>query len=129
MASTINLGDAFLLETPPNGMHLYIAIAPTSDDTYLFVNTTTCRPNSDTSCVLKPGPGIPSFIVQESVISYKFAREIDAVTINTLIAKGVCKPRGNCSPTVLLQIQQGGLISKQLKNKYKTILKSFLGRL
>ena len=41
MASiSINLGDAFLLDTPPYGEHLYIAIAKTSENKYLFVNVT-----------------------------------------------------------------------------------------
>lgn len=41
MASiAINLGDGFLINTPPNGEHLYIAIAQTSEILYLFVNVT-----------------------------------------------------------------------------------------
>jgi hypothetical protein len=73
MASiTINLGDAFLLDTPPNNQHLYIAIAQTSESNYLFVNVTTRRPNSEATCVLIPGVGVPSFVVRESVIAYQF---------------------------------------------------------
>lgn len=73
MASlSINLGDAFLLDTPPNGKHLYIAIAPISNSEYLFVNVTTRRPNSETTCILLPGSDVPSFIVRESVIAYQF---------------------------------------------------------
>jgi hypothetical protein len=41
---TINLGDAFLLDTPPNSEHLYIAIAQTSDTDYLFVNVLAADP-------------------------------------------------------------------------------------
>ncbi|WP_008315844.1 hypothetical protein [Leptolyngbya sp. PCC 6406] len=55
---TINLGDAFLIDTPPNGEHLYIAIAQTSGSNYLFVNVTTRRPNSEATCVLMPGSGV-----------------------------------------------------------------------
>ena len=43
----VNLGDAFLLETPPNDQHLYIAIAKTSAEKYLFVNVTTRRAKSE----------------------------------------------------------------------------------
>ncbi|MGK7892939.1 MAG: hypothetical protein AB4372_04675 [Xenococcus sp. (in: cyanobacteria)] len=32
----INLGDAFLIDTPPNGQHLYIAIAKTGNNKYLL---------------------------------------------------------------------------------------------
>lgn len=67
---TINLGDAFLIDTPPNGEHLYIAIAQTSGINYLFVNVTTRRNSSETTCILLPGSGVPSFIVRESVVAY-----------------------------------------------------------
>lgn len=124
---TINLGDAFLLDTPPNSEHLYIAIAQTSGSNYLFVNVSSRRPNSETSCVLLPGSGIPSFIVHESVIAYQFAREMDATQLAGLITIGSPIPKGTCSMAVITQIQQGGLVSKRLKKRYKTALKAFLG--
>ena len=128
MASiTINLGDAFLLDTPPNGQHLYIAIAKTSATNYLFVNCTSRRTNSETACVLLPALGVPSFIVHESVIAYQFAREMDATQLASLIAPGSPVPKGSCSAAVLAQIQQGGLVSRRLRNSYKTALRDFLG--
>lgn len=128
MASIIiNLGDAFLLDTPPNREHLYIAIAQTSESSYLFVNVTSHKPNSEDACVLLPGPGVPSFIVRESVIAYQFAREMNATELAGLITAGSPIPKGSCSVAVLEQIQQGGLLSKRLKNKYKVALKGFLG--
>jgi hypothetical protein len=123
---SIDLGDAFLLNTPPNGMHLYIAIAQISKNIYLFINATTQRDNSETTCILQPGSGVPNFITHESVIVYKYAREINATVISELIAEGNCVQKGSCSETVLMQIQQGGLVSRRLKNKYKTVLKNFL---
>lgn len=81
----INLGDAFLINTPPNGQHLYIAIANISHNSYLFVNVTTKRVNSDTSCILVPGTGVPEFITRESIVAYKFAREIDDFSLARLI--------------------------------------------
>ncbi|WP_375513424.1 hypothetical protein [uncultured Nostoc sp.] len=116
-----------MLDTPPNSEHLYIAIAQTSESNYLFVNVTTRRPNSETSCVLLPGSGIPSFIVHESVIAYQFAREMDATQLALLITIGSPIPKGTCLMAVITQIQQGGLVSKRLKNRYKTALKAFLG--
>jgi len=128
MASIIiNLGDAFLLDTPPNSEHLYIAIAQTSESSYLFVNVTSRRPNSEDACILLPGSGVPSFIIRESVIAYQFAREINATELAGLITAGSPIPKGSCSVAVLAQIQQGGLVSKRLKNKYKVALKGFLG--
>jgi len=128
MASIIiNLGDAFLLDTPPNSEHLYIAIAQTSESSYLFVNVTSRRPNSEDACILLPGSGVPSFIIRESVIAYQFAREINATELAGLITAGSPIPKGSCSVAVLAHIQQGGLVSKRLKNKYKVALKGFLG--
>lgn len=129
MASiTINLGDAFLLDTPPNSEHLYIAIAQTSGSNYLFVNVTTRRPNSEETCVLIPGSGVPSFVVHESVIAYQYAREMNATQVARLITPGSLIPKGSCSATILTQIQQGGLVSSRLRNRYKTALKAFLER-
>jgi hypothetical protein len=123
---TINLGDAFLLDTPPNSEHLYIAIAQTSDTDYLFVNVTRRRPNSETSCILLPGENVPSFVTCESVIAYQFAREISIEELGSLITTGSPIPKGSCSKNILQQIQQGGLASKRLKNKYNNALKTFL---
>ncbi len=128
MASIIiNLGDAFLLDTPPNSEHLYIAIAQTSESSYLFVNVTSRRPNSEDACILLPGSGVPSFIIRESVIAYQFAREMNDTELAGLITAGSPIPKGSCSVAVLAQIQQGGLVSKRFKNRYKVALKSFLG--
>ncbi len=124
---TINLGDAFLINTPPNGEHLYIAIAQTSENNYLFVNVTTRRTTSEISCILTPGQDVPSFIVRESIVAYRFAREMDAIELASLITVGSPIPKGSCSATILERIQQGGLASKRLSNKYKTALKAFLG--
>jgi hypothetical protein len=124
---TINLGDAFLINTPPNGQHLYIAIAPTSETNYLFVNVTTRRNSSETSCILIPGLDVPSFITSESVVAYQYAREMDAINLASLITPGSPIPKGSCSDTVLARIQQGGLASRRLRNRYKIALKAFLG--
>jgi hypothetical protein len=123
---TLKLGDAFLLDTPPKSEHLYIAIAQTSESDYLFVNVTSRRPNSEDTCALLPGSGVPGFIVRESVIAYQFAREMNAVELAQLVTIGSPIPKGVCSAAVLERIQQGGLVSKRLKNQYKTALKAFL---
>jgi hypothetical protein len=123
----INLGDAFLINTPPNGQHLYIAIAQTSETHYLFVNVTTRRSNSETSCILIPGLDVPNFIKSKSVVAYQYAREMNAIDLASLITAGSPIPKGSCSDTVLARIQQGGLASRRLRNRYKIALKSFLG--
>ena len=124
---SIHLGDAFLIDTPPNNQHLYIAIAKTGNEKYLFVNITTKRPNSDTSCVLKPGANVPEFIIRESVIAYQFAREIESGTLTNLITPNSPIPKCSFDKNLLLQIQLGGINSKRLKKKHKNALKTFLG--
>jgi hypothetical protein len=127
MASiTINLGDAFLLDTPPNSEHLYIAIAQASESNYLFVNVTSRRPKSDSACILLPGQGVPSFVSRESVIAYQYARQMNAIELAGLITAGSPIPKGFCSAAILAKIQQGGLVSKRLPNKHKAALQAFL---
>lgn len=124
---SINLGDSFLLETPPTGMHLYFAIAQISEDLYLFVNATSPRHKSETVCILQPGSDVPPFIEHESVIAYNYAREISCDEISKIIFGKPHLVKGSCSATVLRDIQLGGVSSKRLKNKYKTVLKNLLG--
>jgi hypothetical protein len=94
---------------------------------YLFVNLTDKKNNSEGVCVLAPDPSLPSFINKESVIAYYFAREMDANDLAICITSGSPIPKDCLSADIVSQIQQGGLISKKLKNKYKTALKNFLG--
>lgn len=127
MANGLKIGDTFLLPTPPNDLHLFVAVALAPNGKYLCVNVTSYRPTSDTSCVLEPNcPDMHSFIKHKSVINYKRAREIEAATLETLISSGYCIPKGPFSTSVLQQIQQGGLNSTRLKNKYKEYIKLFI---
>jgi hypothetical protein len=98
---TINLGDAFLIDTPPNKQHLYIAIAPTSEGKYLFVNVTTSRPSSEKACIITPGDDVPEFIKVESVIAYQFACELDASDLAKLITPNSPIPKETFSTTLL----------------------------
>ncbi len=103
-----------------------IAIAQTSQSNYLFVNVTTRRNSSETTCILSPGADVPNFIVHESVVAYRFAREMNATELANLITAGSPIPKGSCSATILERIQQGGLVSSRLRNNYKAALKAFL---
>ncbi|NUN66925.1 hypothetical protein HCU40_19735 (plasmid) [Pseudanabaena biceps] len=129
MASiNINLGDAFLLETPPNGQHLYIAIAPTTNSKYLFVNLTTCKTGSETTCILQPNTtGMPSYVKAESAIAYQYAREMDARQLDLEICVGSRIPKCTFPIDILKKIQQGGVASKRIAPMYKRALKRFLG--
>jgi hypothetical protein len=124
MSNGLNAGDTFLLSTPPNDKHLFVAIAPTQSGKYLCVNVTSKRNNSDTSCVLQQGDH--PFIRHDSVINYKKAREVDPSVIQNQINRGNCIQHQPVSPSLLNRIQQGGINSTRLKNKYKNYLNSFL---
>jgi hypothetical protein len=52
---------------------------------------------------------------------------MNGIELSGLITAGSPIPKGTCSAAILAQIQQGGLASKRLKNRYKTALKIFLG--
>jgi hypothetical protein len=124
----INLGDAFLLETPPNGQHLYIAIAPTTDNKYLFVNLTTRKSRSETACILQPNTtGMPSYIKVESAIAYQYAREMDARQLDLEICVGSRIPKCTFPLDILSQIQQGGVFSNRIELRHKRVLRQFLG--
>ena len=123
----INLGDAFLLVDTSPKPHLYIAIAQISESKYLFVNTTTRKPSSETACIILPGPGVPNFIKHESVIFYRRPRELDASDLAKSIAPGSPIPKGTFSASELTKIQYGGLASKLLPKEYKDVIKACLG--
>ena len=124
MSDELNIGDAFLLSTPPNDKHLFVVIAPTQNGKYLCVNVTSKPNNSDTSCVLQQSDH--PFIRHDSVINYKKAREVDPAVIQNQIDRGNCIQYQSVSSAVLNRIQQGGMTSTRLKNKYKNYLNSFL---
>ena len=129
MASvSIRLGDAFLIQTPPKGKHLYVAIAKTTKTRYLFVSINSRQPTSETACILQPGPDVPDFIIHESVINYRFARELNTKDLAKLMPTGNRTAKGHCSHQILKRIQEGGLVSKRLKNRYKHALKDFMDR-
>ncbi len=121
----VKLGDAFLMDTP-KGMHLFIAILPLTDTKYLFVNTTKQKPNSDLSCIIKPGAGVPDFIIQESIIYYGKPREIETVTIFNQIEIYQCVPKGRFSPNILYKIQLGATKSDNMPIGYQNLVKNYL---
>jgi len=117
----LNIGDTFLLATPPNDMHLFIVIASFQHGNYLCVNITTLRHNSDTSCILQSGDH--PFIKHDSVINYKGAQELNPLEIPNLTKNGKFYKRTAISSTILKKIQYGGINSKRLKKKFKKVLK------
>ena len=123
MTIDIDVGNAYLIETPPNGSHLYVAIAyiPNSVGKYLFVNTTSKK--DDLSCIIKPGPRIPSFINKESTICYRRAKELNSKQLARLLHPASNSSVGTFPEEVVNYIITRGLMSGRLKNKYKTMLR------
>lgn len=123
----INLGDAFLLETS-NIPHLYVAIAPTENDKYLFVNLTTRRESSDIACILHPSRiGMPSFVKVETVIAYWTPRIIDSRQLLIDIREGSAVPYCRFPSDILLDIQMGAVNSEEIDPMYARLVKGFLG--
>lgn len=120
---SIQLGDIFLIDTPNKPHYYFIAIAETSNNKFLFVSVITRKPKSETACILKPGMETPSFIIKESVIDYRYAREMNSKQLAFAVSSNVY--RECCYPELLKRIQQGGIKSKRLKNKYKNILRQY----
>ncbi|MBW1649958.1 MAG: hypothetical protein JRJ44_04675 [Deltaproteobacteria bacterium] len=126
MLNQLNVGNAFLLATPPNDKYLFIIIAPTENGKFFCVNLTSKRNNSDTSCILQKEDH--TFIKHDSVINYKDAREINPLIIKQLILKGDCKLYKPVSQEALNKIQDRGITSTRLKNKYKNFLSLFIDK-
>ncbi|SRR5579883_340616 len=124
----VNLGDAFLLGTPPKGMHLFVAVLPLTNTKYLFFNVTKKVGNSDLSCVIKPGAGVSPFIQQESVINYLKPREIPLPVILKLIETNECIFKGKFSPNILYKIQVGVTTSERTPEQYVQLMKKYLNR-
>lgn len=70
---TINLGDAFVIRTPPHTKHLYFVIALIPENTYLLFNTTTSNKNLDLEkdCIIYPGINVPKFITCQCSVYFK----------------------------------------------------------
>jgi hypothetical protein len=125
----IRLGDAFIIDTQASKKHLFVAIAPLPDGAYLFVNASTIHPNKriDNSCILDPNEeNMHDFIVNESYIFYRQARDYTSAEINAAMSRGDCSRRGAFSQSVLQKIQRGGLSSRFLANEYKEHLRNHL---
>ena len=113
----LNIGDTILIETPPNGEHLFIVITKICYTTYvLCVNVTSKRDNSDLSCVIKPYEH--SFIKKESVINYKDAIFPRVEELEKMLNSGKAKKLEPVSKELINRIITGGKKTRYLLNKY-----------
>lgn len=122
----ISLGDIYLIPTPPNGSHYYVAIAPSDNDSYLFVNYSTVQdstPDEYLDYTLSPSRTPAKYLDRESFLVFGSAEEFSGTQLDLLN----CKRAGVFPLSTVEKIQYAGLASKNLKNKYKRLLRNFLG--
>ena len=127
----VSLGDVYWLHRPSAGktLHLYFVITtPVSPDSkILLVNATTKREGSDLSCELEPGDH--PRITHESVIQYGEAFVITARDLERAEQKlpGHYKKVEPASPSLIRRIQEAGLKSPHLAERYKQMIREELG--
>lgn len=110
------IGDAFLIETPPNGHHLYIIIFQLKNGNFLLVNITSSA--YDQSCAIEPDPQC-SFIKHKSFVNYKDTLELSDSIISNKLSVGEIIHKCFFPTQQIKKMQAGGKISPRLKNKYK----------
>jgi hypothetical protein len=118
----IDLGDVYLIETPPNGNHFYVSIMLLENGSHLFVNYSTVQditPDEDLQYILRPSPTLP-FVSRDSFFVYRKTRELSGADLERLN----CIKKGAFPLSVVKEIQRAGLAHKGLKNKYKTQLRT-----
>jgi hypothetical protein len=122
----IDLGDVYLIDSPPNGNHFYVAMMRLNNGSYLFVNYSTVQdftPDEELHFTISPSSTLP-FINRESYFVYSRVREISESKLDEMKKSScMCDKKGAFSPSILKKIQLAGLVSKSLKNKYKKQLR------
>jgi hypothetical protein len=122
----IALGDIYLIPTPPNGSHYYVAIAKIDDEIFLFVNYSTLQDytsDEDAAYTLSPSRTHLRCLTQESYFVFGSAKEYGSNELNLLKATY----QATFPNTIVDSIQYAGISNNSLKNKYKRLLKACLG--
>lgn len=113
----IKPGVTFLSPNPDYPTeHLYIIISPIIEERVLFVNVTTKKESSDTTCILKKGDH--PFIRHDSVINYGDAKDTEVKLIKKAIETKLFALQDPISDALLKRIQQGALTSPAFTPKY-----------
>jgi hypothetical protein len=120
------VGSCFFFDTPPNGQHLFVVLAPSLDeaDSFICVNIETRRVSSDPTCLVNRGEH-PNLTNEVSAVVYQFARDLPRRLIERLQREQQLQ---NVSPQLLRRIQTAPLTDEsRLRNKYKQAIKTHLG--
>jgi len=121
------VGRCFFYQTPPNGEHLFVILAPSGEQRgwYLCVNITTRRHGSDPACELRQGEH-PNLTAPVSVVVYAEAREIPLPLIQRLIGAQELTP---FNQQLIERMQAAALRDdSRLKIKYQKWIRDFIQR-
>lgn len=119
-------GECYLITTPPNGRHCFVVALEMSSERYLLLPFSTRTSSSDTSCLIKPGDGAPSFIIRESFVSYYQAKELTVFGFEDATKRGFCTLQGSVTEELLDRILRSAIKSKLLKNRLKKVVQAKL---
>lgn len=122
----LKAGQTILLPNPGQAsLHLWIVLFAPDSVTHetVIVNLTTQRTHSDTTVVLQPNEH--AFVQHPTVVFYADARIVDAKHLVALMEAGAFPAHQDCSPAILLKIQQGLCVSPHTPQK----VKAFAGRI
>ena len=122
-------GQTLLLPKPGHDTkHLWVVAVAANPATQevVIVNLTTQRPHSDATVVLQPSDH--EFVNHPTVVFYADARIVDGRTIDAAIEGGMFPTHRDCSPALLLRIQQGLFDSPHTPQKVKLFATYLLGR-
>ena len=122
----MELGETFLLKTPPKGNHLFVVAIPLSSSTFLLFPVVSFREYLEQVCVLEPSAELPDFIEHKSVVDYKKARQVSQFSLNDMQARGFCNPKGKLSTRVHMKILSCALASKRITKRNKRLIREFL---
>lgn len=126
----IFLGDVYLIPTPPNGLHFYVAIAEIDNGSYLFVNYSTVQDSTADEYLaytLSPTRTLARFLNRESYFVFGRAKEFSSNDLELLMRDVGCEYKGTFPQSIVERIQYAGIADNSTKKKYKKLLKDHLG--
>ena len=122
----IYLGDVYLIPTPPNGSHYFVAITKLDNGSFLFVNYSTVRdstPDEYLDFTISPSRTKIRFLTQESYFVFGSAKEYGSAELTALGATH----KGAFSRDEVEKIQFAAITNNSLKNKYRKLIRTYLG--
>ncbi|MEM7791408.1 MAG: hypothetical protein AAF546_08400 [Verrucomicrobiota bacterium] len=123
----MNVGECYLIKTPPNGKHCFVVSLKIYEDQFLLLPISTQRENSESCCVIEPDEIDFPFVNHTSIIAYSHAKEFTHYALQDATQRGYCTSLGSLKPELLDRILQSALHSKRLKNRWKELIRKQIG--